>query len=89
MPPGHVSPKVPRRPHFPGQPGPPTSSPYSDNVLRTSGGPQVPPQNQGPLSFTRALEVTDSLQQGGMGRGEQEQQGNRESVYDINYEISV
>jgi len=97
VPPGHVSPKAPRRPHFPGQQGPPhlvNSSPYSDNVIRTSSGGPLGPGPQGPMSFTRALEVTDSLQQ---GRGQQGNhpgqnvgdEGNRESVYDMNYEISV
>jgi hypothetical protein len=74
VPPGHVSPKgLRRQTHFPGQAGPPvTSSPYSDSVLRTSGGPssQGGPLPQGPLSFTRALEVTDSLQ-GGLRGGRQ------------------
>jgi len=102
VPPGQVSPKAgPRRgPHFGGGPGS-SSSPYSDNVMRTIAGPHSPPQ--GPMTFTRALEVTDRVEQGqhlvrgqqqgpGNGaavRGETEEGGNRESVYDMNYEISV
>lgn len=114
VPPGHVSPKLARR----GMPLPhqqqqhPTPSPYSsDNVIRNTNvtsSPHASPA-QGPMTFTRALEVTDKLQMRGGGRGgpplphpqqgqqQQQQQapseggaeGNRESLYDVNYEISV
>ena len=60
------------------------SSPYSDNVIRTTS-------TSGPVSFTRALEVTDSLA-GGMRAGNGARAGteeHRESVYDMNYEVSV
>ena len=85
----------------------PTPSPYSsDNVIRNTNvtsSPHASPA-QGPMTFTRALEVTDSIagiQQrgqangvGGAGRGGQaggqsEGAEHRESVYDMNYEISV
>ena len=86
VPPGQVSPKMNRR-----YMGPTDSSTYSDNVIRTNTSV---PQSSGPMTFTRALEVTDSL--GGM-RGangaprQMEEPGadHRESVYDMNYEISV
>ena len=64
------------------------------------GNSQSPPQ--GPMTFTRALEVTDRAEAGEQSRqllrhsngrvprtSEQEQGENRESVYDMNYEISV
>ena len=100
VPPGHVSPKVNRR-HFP--PPAQNSSPYSDNVIRTSNHPPPHSSPQGPMTFTRALEVTDSIagmgHSGGVLRGSngghpaprQGEDGgdNRESVYDMNYEISV
>lgn len=63
--------------------------------MRTQG-PHSPPQ--GPMTFTRALEVTDRVEQGqarGQGNGAvargggEEGESNRESVYDMNYEISV
>ena len=42
------------------------------------------------MTFTRALEVTDRAEQQGQGRPRGEEgEGNRESVYDMNYEISV
>ena len=112
---GHLSPKMGRRLIGPNQT---MSSPYSggggsDHVIRTtapssSASPQQ--QQQGPMTFTRALEVTDSLQQqqqqimrGGGRMGQQQQPpppppgdgggegngGGRDSVYDMNYEISV
>ena len=82
-----MSPKGgPRRsgPQYSG--GGPPGPPYSE---RTMGpGPQSPPQ--GPMTFTRALEVTDRAEQQGQGRPRGEEgEGNRESVYDMNYEISV
>ena len=95
VPPGHVSPKVARR-HFP--PPAQTSSPYSDAVIRTSNHSAVPHSSpQGPMTFTRALEVTDSIQgiqgiqghRGSNGGAHQDGGDNRESVYDMNYEISV
>lgn len=72
---------------------------YSDNVIhgaRTSA-------SSGPMTFTRAMEVTDSLaagagqmpnQSGGRANGgprlgEEGGADHRESVYDMNYEISV
>ena len=76
VPSGQLSPKLGRRPQG-------HSSPYSDNVIRTTSGP---------ISFTRALEVTDSLAGGlrGTNGGRTGQEGDhRESVYDMNYEISV
>jgi len=109
VPPGQVSPKgAPRR----------ALPPYSDNVMRTipmSGqGAVSPPQGPitGPMTFTRALEVTDRVEAGlhqqqqqatqlrhgqgtngalvrQAGSSEEAEQANRESVYDINYEISV
>jgi len=94
VPPGQVSPKMGRR-FGPGH----GQEAYTDNVIhRTAGAPA-----SGPLTFTRALEVTDSIagiQQrgqangvGGAGRGGQtggqsEGAEHRESVYDMNYEIS-
>ena len=96
VPPGQVSPKMGRR--F--GPGHGQEAGYSDNVIHRTAGPQ----SSGPLTFTRALEVTDSIagiQQrgqvngvGGAGRGGQaggqsEGAEHRESVYDMNYEISV
>ena len=75
VPSGQLSPKVGRRGY---------SSPYSDNVIRTTS-------TSGPVSFTRALEVTDSLA-GGMRAGNGARVGteeHRESVYDMNYEVSV
>jgi len=101
VPPGHVSPKVNRR-HFPSATQ--NSSPYSDNVIRTSNHPPPHSSPQGPMTFTRALEVTDSIAGLGHGGGgilrgsnggahptRQGEEGgdNRESVYDMNYEISV
>ena len=96
VPPGHVSPKLVRR----GLP----PAPYSDNVMRTAAAsPHSSPQ-QGPMTFTRALEVTDQIQMrgggGGGGRGgppplpnnnvgAEAGENNRESLYDVNYEISV
>jgi len=87
VPPGQVSPKLNRR--YMGQAD---SSPYSDNVIRTNTSV---PQSSGPMSFTRALEVTDSLagMRGVNGAPRQmEEPGpgadHRESVYDMNYEIS-
>ena len=98
VPPGQVSPKMNRRQLLQ------DSSPYSDNVIRTSAN--MIPHSSGPLTFTRALEVTDSLAGAGvrgvanngavpprhvMG-GDQGDGGgadHRESVYDMNYEISV
>ena len=88
VPSGQLSPKMNRR-YMPGQ------EPYSDNVIRTSA-----PVSSGPMTFTRALEVTDSLAGMGSGGGVMRganggirQQGaeedHRESVYDMNYEISV
>jgi hypothetical protein len=53
------------------------------------------------MTFTRALEVTDRAQEQGQHllrhqppngappRGAEGEEGNRESVYDMNYEISV
>ena len=75
VPSGQLSPKVGRRGY---------SSPYSDNVIRTTS-------TSGPVSFTRALEVTDSLA-GGIRAGNGPRAGteeHRESVYDMNYEVSV
>jgi len=75
VPSGQLSPKVGRRGY---------SSPYSDNVIRTTS-------TSGPVSFTRALEVTDSLA-GGMRAGNGARVGteeHRESVYDMNYEVSM
>ncbi len=82
------------------------------NAPTTSSPHASPPQ--GPMSFTRALELTDKMQnvrgvglppgrgsgggippsngQGGAGGGLSQdggEAGNRESVYDVNYEISV
>ena len=77
VPSGQLSPKLGRRGY---------SSPYSDSVIRTTSGP---------MSFTRALEVTDSLAGGlrgatvGARSGQEGEHRDRESVYDINYEISV
>ena len=105
VPPGQVSPKGgPRRggggPHFPH--GPVGGPGYSEQAtVRTCmGNSQSPPQ--GPMTFTRALEVTDRAEAGEQSRQllrhsngqvprttEQEQGENRESVYDMNYEISV
>merc|ERR1719237_1207081 len=105
VPPGQVSPKGgPRRggggPHFPH--GPVGGPGYSEQAtVRTCmGNSQSPPQ--GPMTFTRALEVTDRAEAGEQSRqllrhsngqvprtSEQEQGENRESVYDMNYEISV
>ena len=89
VPPGQVSPKMGRR-FGPGH-GQPEG--YSDNtVIHRTGGPQP---GQGPLTFTRALEVTDSIagiQQRGQGSNGAARGGegeHRESVYDMNYEISV
>ena len=98
VPPGQVSPKMNRRQLLQ------DSSPYSDNVIRTSAN--MIPHSSGPLTFTRALEVTDSLAGAGvrgvanngavpprhvMGGDQGEGGGadHRESVYDMNYEISV
>ena len=84
VPSGQLSPKMNRR-YLPGQ------EPYSDNVLRTSA-----PVSSGPMTFTRALEVTDSLAGAGVMRGanggirqQPAEEDHRESVYDMNYEISV
>jgi len=49
--------------------------------------PHGAPSSQ-PMTFTRALEVSDSIQMRG-GRQEGEGDQPRESVYDMNYEISV
>jgi hypothetical protein len=78
------------------------------NAPTTSSPHASPPQ--GPMSFTRALELTDKMQNvrappgrgsgggvppsngpGGGGGPSQDggDGGNRESVYDVNYEISV
>jgi len=112
VPPGHVSPKLSRR-GIPAQSA--QSAGYSD--MRTSSGGAPPcttssphASPQGPMSFTRALELTDKMQniRGGGGRqsGPPPPQNNggggvvpqdggeagnrdRESVYDVNYEISV
>lgn len=91
VPPGHVSPKVSRR-QLAGH----ASSPYSDNVIRTAPPSHGSPQ--GPMTFTRALEVSEGLQlrpRAGPppthtnGAAGAEQDANRESLYDVNYEISV
>ena len=90
VPSDHVSPKSSRRGgHFPGGPQQQhVSSPYSSDSNRTNS---QGPGGQQPMTFTRALEVSDSIQMR-QGRGPQEdgqdQQG-RDSVYDMNYEISV
>ena len=82
VPPGQVSPKVARRGWVAQQEQVP-----SDNVIRQGAG--------GPLTFTRALEMSDSLaSERARANGSVRQQGedvadNRESVYDMNYEISV
>merc|ERR1712096_477987 len=91
------SPKVNRR-HF--SPPPQNSSPYSDNVIRTSNHQPPHSSPQGPMTFTRALEVTDSIAGLGHGGGggvlrgsnggthpaprQGEDGDNRESVYDMN-----
>ena len=78
VPSGQLSPKLARRGY---------SSPYSDNVIRTAAPPV---HTSAPMSFTRAMEVTDSL--AGRARGEELEHRDtrdRDSVYDINYEISV
>jgi len=94
VPSGHVSPKMSRRP-------PHGSSPYGENVIRTAPSPHNSPQ--GPMTFTRALEVTDKIQMRGPrppppgthpgqpnnGGGQPDNDPNRESMYDVNYEISV
>ena len=87
VPPGQVSPKLGRR---------------SDNVIHRPAAGQLSgqlsgqPASSGPLSFTRALEMTDSIagiqQRGGVANGVaggREGEEQRESVYDMNYEISV
>jgi len=141
VPPGHVSPKMSRRMPPPpplaasqvaGGGGGVSSSPYSENVIRTNASPQHHSPQQGPMSFTRALEVTDKHQLrsaagvggatgvggggrpqppipaaasvnhgaggGGLGSNNNPNNGggvtdstesNRESLYDVNYEISV
>ena len=96
VPPGQVSPKMGRR--F--APGHGQEAGYSDNVIHRTAGPQA----SGPLTFTRALEVTDSIAgiqqrgqangvggaaRGGGAGGQTEGAEHRESVYDMNYEISV
>ena len=74
-------------------------------MIRTSNHPPPHSSPQGPMTFTRALEVTDSIAGLGHGTGgilrgsnggahppaRQGEEGseNRESVYDMNYEISV
>ena len=80
---------------------------HHHNAPTTSSPHASPPQ--GPMSFTRALELTDKMQNvrvppsrgsgggnGGLppsnGAGASQdggEGGNRESVYDVNYEISV
>ena len=103
VPPGQVSPKGgPRRSGGGAHYGPPGGPGYSEQAtVRTAmGNSQSPPQ--GPMTFTRALEVTDRAEAGEQSRqllrhsngqvprtSEQEQGENRESVYDMNYEISV
>ena len=83
---------------YPGAGGGGGDSGYSENVIhgaRTSA-------STGPMTFTRAMEVTDSLaagagqmpnQSGGRANGGprlgEEAADHRESVYDMNYEISV
>lgn len=113
VPPGHMSPKMSRRQAAaPGVGGHHGSSPYNDNVIRTAGAAVVasphssPPAataaavgQPGPMSFTRALEVTDKIQMrggrqadlsgGGGGQPTDGSDPNRESLYDVNYEISV
>lgn len=92
VPSGHMSPKMSRRIPLGGH----LSSPYSENVIRTSSSPHNSPQ--GPITFTRALEVTDKIQMRGRApppaptnNSAQTAEGetSRESLYDVNYEISV
>lgn len=58
-------------------------------VLPTQPSPHAPRRTQHhprPMSFVRALEVSDSLEQGAQAPP---QPAERASVYDMNYEISV
>lgn len=92
-------------------PGPAISPQVRRKQLAASGGvgggqPQMAPQPQPqpdarrrPMSFVRALEMSDAVELAGSGAalsgGQQQQQQprpdtpDRASVYDMNYEISV